>query len=165
VAEVQFALTGGSLNKTIVGTAVPTLYGYLYQLNTTTVPNGSYTLQSVASDTAGNTGYSPGIEVTVNNPAPTTSVLIPSGGATVSGNALLDASASDPGGVAKVQFALTGGSLNQAVLGTAVPTLYGYLFSFNTTTVANGTYTLESVASDTAGNTGYSPGIEVTVNN
>ena len=83
----------------------------------------------------------------------------------MSGNTLLDAAASDPGGVAKVQFALTGGALNQAVLGTAVPTLYGYLFSFNTTTVANGTYTLQSVASDTAGNTGYSPGIQVTVNN
>ena len=83
----------------------------------------------------------------------------------MSGNTLLDAAASDPGGVAKVQFALTGGALNQAVLGTAVPTLYGYLFSFNTTTVANGTYTLQSVASDTAGNTGYSPGIQVTINN
>ena len=165
VAQVQFALTGGSLNQTVLGTAAPTLYGYLFGFNTTTVANGTYTLQSVASDTAGNTGYSPGIQVTVNNPAPTTSVLIPSAGANLSGNVLLDASASDPGGVAKVQFALTGGSLNQTVLGTAAPTLYGYLFSFNTTTVANGTYTLQSVASDTAGNTGYSPGIQVTVNN
>ena len=165
VAEVQFALTGGSLNKTVVGTAVPTLYGYLYQLNTTTVPNGSYTLQSVAADSVGNTGFSSGVQVTIANPPPTTSVVIPSSsGSTLSGTALLDATASDPGGVAKVQFALTGGSLNQAVLGTALPTLYGYLFSFNTTTVANGTYTLQSVASDTAGNTGYSPGIQVTVN-
>ena len=165
VAKVQFALTGGALNQAVLGTAVPTLYGYLFSFNTTTVANGTYTLQSVASDTAGNTGYSAGIQVTVNNPAPTTSVLFPSAGASVSGNALLDAAASDPGGVAKVQFALTGGALNQAVLGTAVPTLYGYLFSFNTTTVANGTYTLQSVASDTAGNTGYSAGIQVTVNN
>ena len=165
VAEVQFAHTGGSLNKTVVGTAVPTLYGYLYQLNTTTVPNGSYTLQSVAADSVGNTGFSSGVQVTIANPPPTTSVVIPSSsGSTLSGTALLDATASDPGGVAKVQFALTGGSLNQAVLGTALPTLYGYLFSFNTTTVANGTYTLQSVASDTAGNTGYSPGIQVTVN-
>jgi hypothetical protein len=55
------------LNKTIVGRAVPTLYGYLYQLNTTTVPNGSYTLQSVASDAAGNTGFSSGVQVTITN--------------------------------------------------------------------------------------------------
>jgi hypothetical protein len=31
------------------------------------VPNGSYTLQSVASDSAGNTGYSAGVPVTIAN--------------------------------------------------------------------------------------------------
>ena len=166
VAKVQFALTGGSLNQTVVGTAVPTLYGYLFELNTTTVPNGSYTLQSVASDSAGNTGYSAGVPVTIANAPPTTSVLIPSsGGTTLSGNALVDATAADAGGVAKVQFALTGGSLNQTVVGTAVPTLYGYLFELNTTTVPNGSYTLQSVASDSAGNTGYSAGVPVTIAN
>ena len=36
-------------------------------LNTTTVPNGSYTLQSVASNSVGNTGYSPGVQVTIDN--------------------------------------------------------------------------------------------------
>ena len=77
---------------------------------------------------------------------PTTSVLIPSGGATVSGTALLDATAGDVGFVADVQFALTGDSLNQTVVGTAVPTIYGYLFELNTTTVPNGSYTLQSVA-------------------
>ena len=96
---------------------------------------------------------------------PTTSVLIPSGGATESGSTLLDATAGDVGFVAKVQFALTGGSLNQTVVGTAVPTLYGYLFELNTTTVPNGSYTLQSVASDTAGNTGYSPGVQITIDN
>ena len=166
VAKVQFTLTGGSLNKQVVGTAVPTFYGYLYQLNTTTVPNGSYTLQSVASDAGGNAGVSPGVQLTISNPPPTTAVIIPSSsGTSVSGTVLLDAGASDPGGVAKVQFALTGGSLNQAVLGSAVPTIYGYLFSFDTTTVTNGTYTLQSAASDTAGNTGYSPGVQITITN
>ena len=166
VAKVQFTLTGGSLNKQVVGTAVPTFYGYLYQLNTTTVPNGSYTLQSVASDAGGNSGVSPGVQLTISNPPPTTAVIIPSSsGTSVSGTVLLDAGASDPGGVAKVQFALTGGSLNQAVLGSAVPTIYGYLFSFDTTTVTNGTYTLQSAASDTAGNTGYSPGVQITITN
>ena len=165
VAKVQFALTGGSLNETVVGTAVPTIYGSIFVFNTTTVANGTYTLQSEASDTAGNTGFSVGVQVTVNNPPPTTSVLVPSGGATLSGNAVLDASAADVGGVAKVQFALTGGSLNETVVGTAVPTIYGSIFVFNTTTVANGTYTLQSEASDTAGNTGFSVGVQVTVNN
>jgi hypothetical protein len=51
----------------VVGTATPTLYGYLLSLNTTTVPNGSYTLQSVATDSAGNAGYSPGVQITINS--------------------------------------------------------------------------------------------------
>ena len=165
VAKVQFVLTGGSLDQTVVGTAVPTFYGYLDGFNTTNVANGVYTLQSVAYDAAGNTGYSPGIAVTVDNPPPSTSVLIPSNGAVLSGNTYLDASASDIVAVAKVQFVLTGGSLDQTVVGTAVPTFYGYLDGFNTTNVANGVYTLQSVAYDAAGNTGYSPGIAVTVKN
>jgi hypothetical protein len=122
-------------------------------------------LQSVASDAAGNTGSSPGVQVTINNPVPTTSVGIPSGDATLSGTTLLGATANDPIGIAKVQFTLTGGTLNQSIVGTAVPTIYGYLFNFNTATVANGSYMLQSVASDAAGNTGSSPGVQVTINN
>jgi lysophospholipase L1-like esterase len=164
--EVQFALTGGSLNQTIVGTAAPTIYGYLSQLNTTTVPNGSYTLQSVATDSVGNTTFSSGVQVTIANAPPTTSVIIPSSsGSTLSGTALLDATATDAGGVAKVQFALTGGSLNQTIVGTAVPTIYGYLYQLNTTTVSNGSYTLQSVASDAGGNSGFSSGVQVTIAN
>ena len=81
MAKVQFALTGGSLNQTVVGTAVPSLYGYLFSLNTTTIANGTYSLESVATDTVGNTGYSPGVQVTVNNPPPTTSIAHPFRGA------------------------------------------------------------------------------------
>ena len=90
---------------------------------------------------------------------PTTSVVIPSSsGATLSGLAVVDATASGGGGVAKVQFTLTGGSLNQTVIGTAAPTLYGYLYQLNTTTVPNGSYTLQSLAADSVGNTGVSAG-------
>ncbi len=166
VAKVQFALTGGTLNQTVVGTAVPSLYGYLYQLNSTKVPNGSYTLQSEASNSVGNIGFSSGVQVTIANQPPTTSVIIPSsGGSTLSGNALLDATAADAGGVASVQFALTGGTLNKAVVGTGVPTLYGYLCQLNTTSVPNGSYVLQSVASDAGGNIGFSSGVQVTIAN
>ena len=81
------------------------------------------------------------------------------------GTAVLDATASGAGGVAKVQFTLTGGSLNQSVVATAVPTIYGYLSQLNTTTVPNGTYTLQSVATDGGGNTGVSLGIQVMIAN
>jgi hypothetical protein len=168
ISKVQFVLTGGSYNKTVIGTGALTLYGYLYSWNTTSVPNGTYTVQSLATDSAGHTGYSAGISVTVNNTPPTTAVLVPSNGGAVSGtNATLDASASASNnvGIAKVQFVLTGGSYNKTVLGTGTATLYGYIYGWNTTSVPSGTYTLQSLATDGAGNSTYSTGISVTVDN
>ena len=48
-----------------------------------------------------------GVSITVKNPAPTTSVLIPSSGATLSGSTYLDASASN---ATSVEFLLFGGT-------------------------------------------------------
>ncbi len=168
VATVQFVLTGGPYTQSVIGTAVPTLYGYIFEWNTTGVPGGTYTLQSLVTDEDGNTAYSPGITITVDNTPPTTAVLIPSNGTAVSGtSAVLDATASASYGVdiAKVQFVLTGGAFSRSVIGTAVPTLYGYLYGWNTTSVPGGTYTLQSLATDAAGNTAYSPGITIIVDN
>jgi Bacterial Ig domain len=159
-------LTGGTLNKSVIGTAVPTIFGYVFEWNTTGVPGGIYTLQSVATDAAGNTAYSPGVSVTVDNTPPATAVLVPSSGAAVSGtSAVLDATASASYGVgiAKVQYVLTGGTLNKSVIGTAVPTIFGYVFEWNTTGVVGGSYTLQSLATDAAGNTAYSGGTNIVV--
>jgi hypothetical protein len=166
VNQVQFHLTGGSLNNALIATATPTYYGWLASWNSTTVPDGTYTLLTEASDGAGYQGVSAGVTVVVDNPPPTTSVLIPSNGASVSGaQVLLDAAASDLVGVTKVEFHLTGGSLNNTLIATATPTYYGWLASWNSTTVPDGTYTLQSEASDGAGNQGVSPTISVTVSN
>jgi hypothetical protein len=166
VNQVQFHLTGGALNYALIATATPTYFGWLASWNSTTVPDGTYTLQSEASDAAGNQGVSTGVTVVVDNPPPTTSVVIPSNGASVSGaQVTLDASASDKVGVTKVEFHLTGGSLNNALIATATLTYFGWLASWNSTTVPDGTYTLQSEASDAAGNQGVSPAISVTVAN
>jgi hypothetical protein len=86
----------------------------------------------------------------VNNPTPTTSVLIPANRATLSGAAsLLDAAAST--GAQSVTYELNGGSASNQLIATATPTLYGGLAQWDTTTVPNGTYTLQSVASYYAG--------------
>ncbi len=166
VNQVQFALTGGSLNNAVIATATVSDYGWIASWDSTTVPDGTYTLQSEASDGAGFQGVSTGVTVVVDNPPPTTSVLIPSNDASVSGaQVTLDASASANAGVTTVQFALTGGSLNDAVIATATPSYYGWVASWNSTTVPDGTYTLQSEASDGGGNQGVSPGISVTVAN
>jgi hypothetical protein len=152
----------------VIGTATPSLYGYFYNWNTTSVPNGTYMLQSLVTDRAGNIAYSPVLVVVVYNTPPTTSVLIPSSGATLNGTtAVLDASASafNGVGIAKVQFVLTGGTYNQTPIATAAVTLYGYIAFWDTTTVTNGVYTLQSLATDGSGNTTYSAGITITVSN
>ena len=162
VTKVQYEVTGGTLNNAVIATATPTIYGWLASWNTTTVPNGTYTLQSVATS-GGLTGTSPGITITVNNPPPTTNVVLPSNAATLSGTQYLDATASS--GVTKVQYEVTGGSLTNAVIATATPTIYGWLASWNTTTVPNGTYTLQSVASYAGGVSGASAPITISVTN
>ena len=87
ISSVKFVITGGSYNQSVIGTAAATEYGYILQWNTTTVPAGTYTVQSLATDGAGNTTYSSGISVTVDNTPPTTAMLVPSTGAAVHGTA------------------------------------------------------------------------------
>jgi hypothetical protein len=90
-------------------------------------------------------------------------VLLPSKGATLSGSTTLDASASN---ATSVEFRLFGGSYgyNAPVLCTATLTYYGWVCSWNTTTVPNGSYVLLSEASGSGGSA-FSPGVSITVAN
>ncbi len=116
LTKVEFHLTGGALNNALIATASPTIYGWLASWNSTTVPNGTYTVQSVAFDAGGLSTASVGVTIHVNNPLPTTSMLIPSTNASVTGTQLLDASASGGEPVQKVVFELTGGTLANTVI-------------------------------------------------
>jgi YVTN family beta-propeller protein len=98
------------------------------------------------------------------NPSPTTTVLVPSNGATLSGTAAtLDASATN---ATSVKFLLFGGTYgyNAPVLCTATLTAYGWVCSWNTTTVPNGSYVLLSEASG-AGGSAFSSGVSMTIKN
>jgi hypothetical protein len=94
---------------------------------------------------------------------PPTSVLLPSNGATLSGSTTLDASASN---ATSVEFRLFGGSYgyNAPVLCTATLTYYGWVCSWNTTTVPNGSYSLVSEAFGSGGSA-FSSGVSITVHN
>jgi hypothetical protein len=163
IASVNFELSGGSLSNHVIGAGLPTLFGWIAPLDTTTVPNGSYIVQGVATDNNGNTTTSPGVSVTVNNAPPGTTVVLPASGATVSGSEIFDAAAS--AGTSGVKYELSGGSLNDSVIATATPTIWGWLANWDTTSVPDGTYTLQSVASYSGGVTGTSPGITISVAN
>ncbi len=89
----------------------------------------------------------------VNNP-PTTSIIIPSNGSRLSNTATLDASATNAD---SVQFVLFGGPYYGQVIGSATQTYFGWIFSWNTKTVPNGSYLLFSQAFNASGNGVSSP--------
>jgi methionine-rich copper-binding protein CopC len=156
VSGVQFRLNGVNLGS--VDTAAP----YSFAWNTAAVPNGTYTISAVVSDMAGNTTTLGGVTVTVNNPPdttpPTVQVNNPTSGL-VHGTIVPTAVASDNIAVASVQFRLNGVNIGPRL--TTAP----YRFAWDTTTVADGTYTLTAVVTDTAGNMTTSSPASITVDN
>jgi hypothetical protein len=95
----------------------------------------------------------------VDTSLPSVTLTGPTGGATVSGTITPTASASDPVGVARVEFYRDGTTL----VGTA--TASPYSVSDDTTKVANGSHSYSAKAYDAAGNSATSASTTVTVNN
>jgi hypothetical protein len=134
--------------------ATDTSSPYSATLDSTTLANGSATLTAVATDAAGNQGTATR-SVTVSNVAPptpdvtvpTVSFSSPANNATVNGAVTISASASDDVGVSSVQF-----KIGSTVIATDSSSPYST--SFDSTTLANGAYTLTVVATDAAGNQG-----------
>ncbi|MCU1245747.1 MAG: hypothetical protein JWN02_1657 [Acidobacteria bacterium] len=89
---------------------------------------------------------------------PTVSITSPANGATVSGTISVNATASDNVGVTKVEFYLDG-TLK------STDTTSPYSWSFDTTTVSNGSHSLTAKAYDAALNSTTSTAVSVTVNN
>ena len=67
VSKVEFELSGGVLRNQMIATAADTAHGWLGAWNTTTVPNDSYTLRSVAWDSLGKQGVSRPVTIKVSN--------------------------------------------------------------------------------------------------
>ncbi len=97
---------------------------------------------------------------------PVTRVVGLPNGARLKGGQWLHAIASVPfGTITKVQFRLTGGHLRQSLIGNASSTPSGWLDMWNSAMVPDGTYTLQSKAFEATGASGYSTGVEVTIDN
>jgi hypothetical protein len=92
-------------------------------------------------------------------------MLKPSPGATLKGTRVLDAGVTDDYyQLERVQFHVTGGGVDETI-GSATQTLFGWLARWNTATVPDGRYTLQSTAIDADGNRGYSSPVVVSVAN
>jgi chitinase len=89
---------------------------------------------------------------------PTVNIVNPSSGASLSGTASITAGVYDSEGIAKVEFYING-----ALASTDTAPTYNY--AWDTTAVANGTYTLQAKAYDTSNNSTMSAPKTVTVAN
>ncbi len=165
IGKVEIRATGGALNDTVVGTAPQTAFGWILNWDTTHVADGEYSVRSVAYDMAGKSATSTTISVIIDNTPPNTTIAYPSDGATLTGNSILDASASDNVGVTGVEYHATDAASNDHALGAATLTRYGWVLAWHTNTVSNGTYTITAIARDAAGNTTTSPPTSVVVKN
>jgi hypothetical protein len=91
--------------------------------------------------------------------------VLPAYGSTVAGSQLLDCV--PPAGYNGVQFWIEGPSLsNSQFVGAATPTYYGWLYEWNTASVADGYYSIYCTAgSPSTGANAFSPPILVIVAN
>ena len=101
----------------------------------------------------------------VNRTPPVTSIAGPTDGQTVRGNEFLEATASDPFGVTRLEFVLRGESGTATGICRGFITAYGWLGAWDTRTVSDGIYALRSVAYAPGGLVGESPWVRVKVAN
>ena len=164
LASVRFEVSGGSVSDQVVSASTDTTFGWLGAWDTTDVANGTYTVQSVATDSLGQSTTSAPVSVTVDNQPLATTVLVPTNGATLSGSSTaLDAIASGTSDITGVQFVINGVSSSYEASGPAVATIYGWIASWSLSGVPAGSYTIESVATESGGGTATSAPITVTV--
>jgi hypothetical protein len=153
VVKVEFYVNGNLHTTDSTG-------HYLFSWDTSSLAVGTYTLMAKAYDDAGNVGQSGNVSVMVikDTTPPTVSITGPAKNSTVSGTVSLTATASDNVGVSMLEV------YDNNVLMTAT-NVAPYSYSWNTTTVANGTHNLFAKAYDTSGNVGKSGNIILTVAN
>lgn len=120
--------------------------------------SGIYTLRdsggSIQVSTNGAGSSVPSIDVI----PPQVTITFPLIASSVNNSVTLSATATDNVGVSKVEFYVNG-TLH------STDTTDPYAFTWNTSAIANGTYTLSAKAYDAAGNVGQSAGVTITVNN
>lgn len=138
VKKVEYYING-------VLKATDILSPYSYRWNTKSVADDSYVISAKAYDMAGNSTQSSSVSVTVDNTAPTVSIIAPLNKATVSGNVSVSVDAGDNFGVTKLEYYLNG-SLK------ATQTASPYIFNWDAGAYARGTYRLTVKAYDAASN-------------
>ena len=158
VARVRFVLSGGRDGyRRDLGAAHLTIYGWVLSWDTTSVPADSYRLEAQAWDANENFGSSYGIRVTTTGPArPGVRILSvsPLGAyGSVRGTITLDADAWGAPNVTRVEYRISGNGRSDVLLGVATPTIFGWIYRWNSASFAGAAYDLSAVAYNAAGKT------------
>jgi subtilisin len=135
--------------------------------DTTTVAGGEHRITASATDTAGNTSNAAQVRVTVGtgNSAPTVAIVNPADGDLVAGRVTVQVQASDDHdatGALIVDIRIDSGTSRR---GAYNPSTGYYELSWDTTSVGNGSHTIDARAADSSNNAADAPGIAVTVRN
>ncbi len=138
IQQVVFSVNGVSL-----GTDRSAPYDASW--DTTNLPDGSYILEAVATDSRGQTA-SDTRTIATNDASPTVSFTAPAGGSMVNGDVVISAVASDDVGVTSVRFTVDGAT---AATDTSSP----YSFTWDALAASEGAHTIEAIATDTSGQT------------
>ncbi len=131
----------------------PQTSGYLFSWSTTGLADGAHMLSATVTDSQGRTSTSAPISVTVDNTAPTTSILAPPAGNYFQTTMPVQAHASDAYGVQSVQFLIDGTPVGSALTSPDTTGGYTYSASLGISSLTNGPHTLTDIATDYAGNT------------
>jgi len=101
---------------------------------------------------------------TAATPAPAAAMVYPTSGAVVSGTTAFDVSPLSQG-ITSVYLLATGGGLHDTQIATTKGSFSGWGATWDTSKVSNGTYEIVALAYNSAGASGRSSSINVTVKN
>ncbi|HVC87411.1 MAG TPA: Ig-like domain-containing protein [Gaiellaceae bacterium] len=167
ISSVEFQYRANTTDPwTSIGTDTDGSNGWSVTWDTTSVPDGTYHLQMIETDAAGNQTVTPLADTTVDNTAPASASVSVSGCAaecsgSVTFNASADASVSGIGAVA-FQIEPSGASS----FTTIATQTSGFSLTWNSTSVSDGPVAVRVGVTDNAGNgPTYSSPVTITVDN
>jgi hypothetical protein len=154
VTRVEFLVDGA-----LVGTDTEAPYEVSW--NSATVADGTHVITARAFDPAGRSTTSGAVQISTDNSPPQPRLVAPVPGMRVKGVVVVESTASDPSGLQRLDY-YSGDAPLRSYSGAT-----GTFFRFNwySTTVPDGPHLLTARATDTLGNVGVSPGVEVIVDN
>ncbi|MFH1181681.1 MAG: Ig-like domain-containing protein [Candidatus Woesearchaeota archaeon] len=126
-------------------------------IDSTALPDGIYNLSVNATSNNGRTNISANISIVIDNTLPNATIVAPANGTNSSGSILINASVNDStSGAATALFRVISASASSSWFAASLTTgniRFGYWSAtFNTATLADGTYNITINATDFAGN-------------